>query len=73
MSEFRDKHINGIIREIKGEIYHYEVEMEEVLKEILYINDFAWTRERIPIIDTMQNMRDEKKKKNIPQAETHTQ
>jgi hypothetical protein len=62
-NEGMDKQITSIIREIRGEIYHYEVDMEEVLKEILYINDFAWTREEIPIIDTLQSMRDEKRKK----------
>jgi hypothetical protein len=43
-------------------IYHYEVQIEDVLKEILKVADYAWTRENVPLVMSIQSIRDHARK-----------
>jgi len=54
-----DKHVKEMLQELKHmKIHHYEMDVEDVLKEMLKVNNFLWTRNGIPIINTIQSMRD---------------
>jgi hypothetical protein len=43
-------------------IYYYEVQIEDVLKEILKVADYAWTRENVPLVMSIQSIRDHARK-----------
>jgi hypothetical protein len=48
-----------VIRELKSlKIYHYEIKLEEVLREILKVLPYAWTKEKIPLLVTLQSLRE---------------
>jgi len=54
-----DKRVKELLQELKHmKIHHYEMDVEDVLKEMLKVNDFLWTRNGIPIINTIQSMRE---------------
>jgi hypothetical protein len=40
-------------------IHHYDMDVEDVLKEMLKVNDFLWTRNGIPLINNIQSMIEE--------------
>ena len=42
--------------------YHYEVKVEDVLKEILKVAEYALTRDKIPIVTSIQSIRDNARK-----------
>ena len=55
-----DKHVKEMLQELKHmKIHHYEMDVEDVLKEMLKANDYLWTRNGIPLINSIQSMRDE--------------
>ena len=62
-SSTRTQHVKTMMEEIKYlKIYHYEVTMEDVLKEMLSCLPYAWTKEKIPIIVPIQSFRDNNRK-----------
>ena len=57
------KHVEEMMTELKNiKIYHYEVQIEDVLKEILKVADYAWTRENVPLVISIQSIRDNNRK-----------
>jgi len=53
------KHVNDMMLEIKNmKIHHYEIDVEDVLKEILIVNDYVWTKNGIPLINNLQSLRE---------------
>ena len=52
-------HNKKIIRDLTSlKIYHYEIKLEEVLREILKVLPYAWTKEKIPLIVTLQSLKE---------------
>ena len=66
--DLRNEDGRNEVKEMMGEIkflniHHYEISLEDVLKEILKASDYAWTRENVPIVTTLQSMRESDRKR----------
>ena len=48
-----------MMKEIKNmKIHHYEIDVEDILKEILVVNDYVWSKNGIPLINNIQSIRE---------------
>ena len=48
-----DIHTKEMVKELNSQnIFHYDINLEEVLREIIKILPYAWTKENIPLIVT---------------------
>ena len=64
VAETNDIHSKELVKELNSQnIYHYDIKLEEVLREILKILPYAWTRENIPLIVTLQSIKDSERRK----------
>ena len=58
-----NKHVADMMYELRNmKAYHYEIKIEDVLKEILKVAEYAWTRDKIPIVTSIQLIRDNARK-----------
>ena len=52
-------HTKKIIRDLNSlKIYHYDIKLEEDLREILKILPYAWTKDKIPLLVTLQSLKE---------------
>jgi ribonuclease HI len=64
LADTSNKHTKEIVRELNPQnIFHYDIKLEEVLREILKILPYAWTKEKIPLIVTLQSIKDNERRK----------
>jgi ribonuclease HI len=64
LADTSNMHTKEIVKELNSRnIHHYDIKLEEVLKEILKILPYAWTKEKIPLIVTLQSIKDNERRK----------